>query len=150
MVDISTINGFLSQRSLALIGISRSGKKFGNVIFKELKSKGYQIFPINSNAERIQDDFCYPSLKVLHEKVGGVIVVLPPAQTEIVVREIAAAGIERIWMQQGSESPAAVKFCEDNGLNFVHGECIMMFTAKTSFPHNVHHWVNGVVGKLPK
>ena len=33
--------------------MSRSGKKFGNVVGKELKTKGYEIFPIHPEAKEI-------------------------------------------------------------------------------------------------
>ena len=40
MTSKDTIHDFLSQRKLAIVGLSRSGKKFGNMIFKELGAKG--------------------------------------------------------------------------------------------------------------
>jgi predicted CoA-binding protein len=82
--------------------------------------------------------------------VDGVIVVVPPAQTEKVVREAAAAGIRRVWMQQGAESQAAIQFCKENGVAEVHGECIMMFTRGDAFPHSLHRWFWKLLGKLPK
>ena len=61
-----------------------------------------------------------------------------------------AAGIEQVWMQQGAESSAAIQFCQENGISEVHGECILMFACGRSFPHNMHRWVWGALGKLPK
>ena len=74
-------------------------------------------------------DRCYPSLRDLPEPVGAALIMVAPAQTEAVVRDAAAAGIKQVWMQQGAESAAAVKFCQENGISEVHGECILMLRA---------------------
>src|SRR5512135_1762147 len=108
------VSEFLSQRRLALVGISRSGGGFGNVILKELREKGYQVFPVHPEAATIAGQACAPSVLKLREKVGGVVLVVPPPVTDKVVREVVEAGIPRVWMQQGSESPAAIRYCEEN------------------------------------
>ena len=149
MTTKAVIEDFISQHTLAIVGVSRSGKKFGNNIFRELSSNGYKLFPIHPEAETLEGVTAYKAFKSLPEKVDGVIVVVPPAQTKKVVREAAAAGIQRVWMQQGAESEAAIHFCQENGIAEVHGECIMMFTRGTVFPHNIHRWFWKLFGKLP-
>lgn len=84
------------------------------------------------------------------EPVDGVFISVPPAETERVVEEAAVAGIRRVWMQQGAESPPAVRFCEENGIQAVHGECILMFAEPTAFYHRLHRWVWKILGKLPR
>jgi len=150
MTTKARIEDFIAQRTLAVVGVSRGGKKFGNLAFKALKAKGYRVFPINPNAESIEGERCYPNLKSLPEPVDGVLVVVPPAETERVVREAAAAGIRRVWMQQGAESEAAIRFCEANGLSVVHDECILMFAQPVVSVHRLHRWVWGLLGKLPR
>lgn len=150
MTTKSAVTDFLSQQKLALVGVSRTGKKFGNAIRKELAGKGYQLFLINPNVQSIDGQPCYPSLSDLPEKVGGAVIVVPPAQTETVVKDVAKAGIKRVWMQQGSESDAAIRFCNENQISVVHGECILMFAKDPKFPHNLHRWIAGALGKLPK
>jgi predicted CoA-binding protein len=149
MTTKATVNNFLAQQTLAVVGVSRGGQKFGNTALKELKAKGYRLFPIHPEAESIQGERCYPSLGALPEAVGGVLIVVPPAETEKVVRDAAQADIRRVWMQQGAESQAAIRFCEENGISVVHGECILMFAQPSSF-HRLHRWVWGLLGKLPR
>ena len=81
-------------------------------------------------------------------QVGGVVLVVPPEQTEKLVRQAKEAGIQRVWMQQGAESPQAIAYCADNGIDAVHGECIMMF-AQPKGIHRFHRWLWSVLGKLP-
>ncbi len=39
MTDRETVQEFMSQRTLALVGVSRGGKKFGNSVLKELTAR---------------------------------------------------------------------------------------------------------------
>jgi uncharacterized protein len=146
----AAVQAFLGEKTLAIAGISRGGRKFGNTIFRNLRGKGYRLLPIHPQAETIDGEKCSPDIASLPEKVGGLITVVPPAETERLVREAAAAGIERIWMQQGSESPAAIAFCADNGIEVVAGHCILMFAEPTGFGHRLHRGVWRLLGLLPR
>jgi hypothetical protein len=150
MTPKARVTDFVSQRKLAVVGVSRQGKKFGNLAFRELKAKGYMLFPVHPQAETVQGKRCYPSLAALPEPVDGVLVIVPPAETEKVVREAAAAGIKRVWMQQGPESPEAIRFCQENGISAVHGECILMFAEPAAWYHRAHRWVWKLLGRSPK
>jgi hypothetical protein len=145
-----SIQEFLSQKSVAIVGVSHTGKKFSNIVYKELKSKGYQLFPVNPKTDNLNSECCYPNLRSLPEKVGGVVVITKPTETEKIVREASALGIKHIWIQQGAESDEAIHFCNENDMNVIHGECILMFAEPAAFFHRVHRWVWGVLGKLPK
>jgi predicted CoA-binding protein len=142
-----TIEDFTNQSTLAIVGVSRKGQGFGNMAMRELKTKGYTLYPVHPAAETLEGERCYPNLASLPEKVGGVLVVVPPAETEKVVKEAHAAGIPRVWMQQGAESPEAIQYCEQNGMRVVHGKCIMMHTQPQSI-HKFHRWVTNLFGKL--
>jgi predicted CoA-binding protein len=144
------VDAFLERRKLAIVGVSRSGQGFGNSAYKELKTKGYQIYPVHPEADMIDGERCYPSLKALPEPVEGLLIVLPPQETEKVVQEAAEAGIRHVWMQQGAESVAAIRFCEEQGINAVHGECVLMFAEPTAFFHRMHRCVWGLLGRLPE
>jgi predicted CoA-binding protein len=150
MTNKSTVDDFLSQKTLAIVGVSRDPKAFANGAYKELKEKGYRLLPVNPHMETFDGERCYPSLKALPEAPGGALVMVAPAQAEAVVRDAADAGIKRIWMQQGAESEAAIKACQENGISEVHGECILMFAQPQKFYHKPHRWVWGALGKLPK
>jgi predicted CoA-binding protein len=150
MTTRQVIQDFLAQRSLAIVGVSTSGKKFGNIAYRELTAKGYRLFPVHPTAESVAGARCYRSLGDLPEPVGGVLVVVPPGQTERVVQDAAAAGIPRVWMQPGAESEVALRFCQQNGVTAVHGECILMFAEPAGFGHRAHRWIWGLLGKLPK
>ena len=150
MASKTDVKEFLSCKKIAVVGVSRSGKKFGNSVFKELKSKGYEVYPVNPNADEIEGTKSYPDINALKGMIDGAVFVVPPAQTEKLVRDAASAGISRIWLQQGSESKDAIKFCNENGINAVYGECILMYAEPAAFFHRLHRGINKITGKSLK
>jgi predicted CoA-binding protein len=125
------IKEFLDKRNIfAVIGASRDPQKYGFQVYRDLKSAGYQVYPINPSAEEILGDKCYPNLEMLPGKPDVVDVVVPPEVTEHVVETCKRLGITKVWMQPGSESEKAIRFCEENGVQTVHGVCVMIERAR--------------------
>ncbi len=149
MTSREAVTDFLAQRTLALAGMSRGGRGFGNVVHRELKAKGYTVYAVHPQADLIGGERCWPSLADLPGPVGGVVVSLPPGQAENVVREAHRAGIRRVWLSQGSESPEAIRFCEEHGMAVIARECILMFAEPAAWIHRVHRGLWRMLGKLP-
>jgi uncharacterized protein len=148
-VSGKSIQQFVSGKTVALVGASGAGKKFGSYAYAELKKRGYRVLPIHPTAEAIQGDRCWRSLADLPEPVERLLVIVKPERAEAVVREAAAAGVRRVWLQQGAESPAALLAAEQLGLDVVHGQCILMFTEPLGF-HGIHRWIWKLIGKIPQ
>jgi len=148
MKSKALIEAFLAEPAMAVVGVSRSGKGFGNAAARELRRKGYRVHPINPTADLIDGQRCYRSLAELPEPVRALLVVVPPAQALTIVREAAQAGITRVWLQQGAESPIVTLACNELGLDVIAGECILMFAKPTSY-HKVHRWLRAVTRGLP-
>ena len=148
MASKASIDAFLAEPAIAVVGVSRSGKGFGNFAARELRRKGYRVYPVNPEADLIDGERCFRSLSGLPEPVRAVLVVVPPERALGVVREAAAAGIRRVWLQQGSQSPQVILVCSELGLETVAGECILMFAQPTGV-HKAHNWIWGWLGKLP-
>jgi uncharacterized protein len=148
MTSQASIEAFLREPAMAVVGVSRSGKGFGNAAARELRHKGYRIYPVNPHADVVAGERCYRSFADLPESVRAVLVVVPPDEALCVVREASRAGIRRVWLQQGAEAPFVTLACEELGLDVVAGECILMF-AKPTGVHRAHRWVWQLVGKLP-
>jgi predicted CoA-binding protein len=97
----------------------------------------------------IDSEKCYPNLSSIDEEFNGVLLVIPPEQSEKVVKEANDLGVKSIWFQQGSSSEEAVKFCMEEGMSVVSEECIMMFAEPVESFHKFHRWIWKVFGKLP-
>lgn len=150
MATKDEIDRIVAERTLALVGVSRSGRKFGNAVLKELTGKGYTVYPVHPTAESVDGHQAYRSFRDTPTKPGAVIVVVPPSQAEHVVREAHAAGITQVWLQQGAGSPDARRFCREHDMTVVDGECILMFTDPTVWYHRAHRWARKVTGTLPR
>ena len=144
----AAITAFVAHEAIALVGASRVRTKFGNVAMRELRAKGYRIYPIHRDAQQIDGVKCYPGFADLPECVDAVLVVVPPFVALNVVRDVAAAGIRHVWLQQGAESPEVLALCDQLGLETVAGECILMFTKPTGV-HRIHRWIRRACGTLP-
>lgn len=120
------IDAFLALKTLAVVGASRDSKKFGNKVFRDLLERGVHAHPVNHKAARIEGRPAFAAIADLPEGVEGLVLVVPPDQTESSVRAAFEKGIRRIWMQPGAESEDAVRFCEDQGMSVVYGVCLMM------------------------
>jgi len=144
----SSVDAFLAQPAFALVGASRSGEKFGNIILRDLRSRGMRVYPLHPVAATIDGVTCYAHFNEIPEPVGGVIVCVPPSDAVTAVRDAAEAGIKHVWLQQGAESPYVANLCAQLGLNAVLGECILMFAKPTGI-HKAHRVLAGMFGRLP-
>lgn len=126
-MEQESIERLLDKKNvIAVVGVSRSPEKYGHKVYKDLKSAGYKVYPINPNATEILGDRCYPDLKALPEKPALVCFVVPPEVTEEILGTCVEIGIRKVWMQPGAESEKAIEFCHSNGIELVYGTCIML------------------------
>jgi hypothetical protein len=142
------IETFVENRRLAVVGVSRSGKKFGNIALKELKQRGYEVYSIHPQAQEIDGEQCYPSLSAVQGKVDGVLVSVPPKQAVNVLNEAAAIGVKDIWLQQGSESSEVLAQAKKLGLSVISGKCILMYAPPVRGAHGLHRLVMKLIGQL--
>ncbi len=144
----SAIEEFMQSKRLALIGVSRSEKKFGNIIYTELKQRGYQLFIIHPDAQEIAGERCYPNLAAVQGQVDGVIISVSPAKAVKAVREAAEAGITKIWLQQGVENAEVVALGRELGVTLITGKCILMYATPVTGMHSWHRTFARLFGQL--
>lgn len=137
------ITEFLSKKLVAVVGVSR-GRGFGNTVMRTLAERGYDVFPVNANADMIDSRTCHRSLTKVPVPIEAVVSVVPPLQTLTVVDDCIRLGIKHLWMQQGSESKEAILRAEASGINVVHHSCILMYADPHGI-HRVHRWIHDVV-----
>jgi hypothetical protein len=150
MVTLNEIHKFLEPRKLAIAGASRNLKKFGGSVFKELRDNGFELYPINPNADEIQGVKCYKSVEELPADVNHLFIVTPKYETEIIARAAVKKGIQMIWIQQGTDTPEAVKTIEDAGIPLIYKKCIMMFASPVKSVHRFHRFLVKTFGGYPK
>ena len=120
------IKEFMAQRKFAIVGATDNPEKYGNQIVKNLKSRGYELYPVNPRLKKIEGIKCYPALADIPVKVDVVDFVVPPEVTIVTLHQCQELGLNRIWLQPGSESEVAIDFCRENNLKVVHSVCVML------------------------
>lgn len=142
------IEQFVSSKRIAVVGMSRSGKKFGNMAAKELNAKGYEIYPVHPDSAEINGFTCSPSLGSLNGKIDAVWISVPPQKVSPVLAEAAEIGLKNIWLQQGAWSPEVQQTIDQLGLQVVSKKCIMMYAPPVKSVHKFHRTIKGIFGRL--
>jgi len=149
-----TIDNFLAQKRIAMVGISRNPKDFSVALFEELCRRGYDMVPVNPNLREVAGRPCFAHVWDIQPPVEGALVMTSPAVTDEVVRDCAEAGINRIWMYsaggKGAVSSNAIAFCSGKGMEVVPGECPFMFLPKAGAIHGLHGFVRKITGSYPR
>lgn len=149
-VTLTEIQQFLEPKKMAVAGASRDPKKFGGVLIKNLKERGFDLYPVNPNAEEIQGMKCYKSLTDLPEDVKHLLMATPKSTSAEVARQAADKKMEMVWIQLMADTPEAVRIIVDAGIPLIHKKCIYMFAEPVKGPHNFHRFIVKVFGRYPK
>ncbi|MFW6213779.1 MAG: CoA-binding protein [Spirochaetota bacterium] len=149
-MERKSIDRFFEQKSFAVIGVSRSGAKFGNMVFQELKEKGHSVYQVNANAQEINGDPCFRSMAELPERVEAVVIAVAPEKALSAVQQAHEAGVRHVWLQQGAQSDEAITFGREHGMEIVSGRCFFMFFEPVESIHAFHRFLSKLFGRYPK
>jgi predicted CoA-binding protein len=152
--SLETIEDFLAQRRIAMIGVSREPKHFSVALFDELCRRGYDVIPVNPKAPSINGHRCFGRVQDIQPPVKAALLMTSPAVTDAVVQDCHAAGITQIWMYRaagkGAVSPQAVAYCEAKGMEVIPGQCPFMFLPGVGGIHRVHNLIRKITGRYPR
>jgi uncharacterized protein len=150
MTEKEVIDWVLSQKHVAVAGVSRNPRKFGAIVFAHLRKSGSSVYPINPNMGEYEGVKCYPDVMSLPEEVTVLVTVTKPDVTRALVQQAVVKGIKSVWMQQGSEFPEAAAIAEAAGITLIRKKCIMMFAEPVKSVHTFHRFLNKLFGRYPK
>ena len=150
MGSLAEIQEFLNDKKLVIAGASRNPKKFGGVVFGELKKKGYELYPVHPEAVDIGGVKVYTSFSDLPKGIDNFYIVTPAKETAGLVAEAIRYGSKRIWIQQKSETREALSLANEHGIPVITGRCMMMFAEPVGSFHGFHRWLNRLFGSYPK
>jgi predicted CoA-binding protein len=132
----------LSHKRVAVTGVSRTpGSHGSNVVYQRLKERGYDVYPINPNAEEIDGDHCYPDLHAIPGGVEAVVIGTRPERALATVEECEDLGIKDVWMHRsfggGSVSDDATRYGREHGMTVIDGGCPLMFEPTSDPGHKM-------------
>lgn len=150
---LATIEDFLAQKRLALVGLSRDPAHFSHALLEALEGRGYQVVPLHPEAAEIAGRRCWPRLCAETGPVDGAIVMTSALAAAGAVRDALAAGVPRIWLYKaggkGAVSDEAVELCHEAGVPVVVGECPLMYLQDAAWVHKLHAWGKHIAGSYP-
>jgi predicted CoA-binding protein len=138
-----TTDEFLSHKRLALVRLSPQTPVMGAKMNEELAPKGYDVSVVYLSAG--ESDLTLEDVK---DTVEGAIIAVPKNRCEAAVQEAIEAGIPRLWLQSGCDSKEAVALCEESGVPFVNGACVLMYAQPVQSIHSFHRGLWKVFGLL--
>ena len=96
---------FLTHQRVAVTGVSRDAGSHGsNVVYQRMRDRGYQVFPVNPNAETVAGYTAYPDLASIPGGVEAVVIATPPEPRFELARQALLA--DKHLMQEKPVAPA--------------------------------------------
>jgi predicted CoA-binding protein len=139
---------YLSPRAMAVVGASNKRDKFGNLACRELKIRGFRVYPVNPHENEICGERCYHTINELGDLTDRLLIVLPPDMTRKLVRDLNSEIVSYVWMQNGAESSEAIRICHSKGMKTIYGQCILMHAQPVRSYHLLHRWWTMSVNSL--
>ena len=131
MNDIATLLR-RDDTTVAVVGATDDPEKYGSVIYRDLKRKGFTVYAVNPNRNTVDGDPAYPSLDALPIKPTIVNIVVPPSATSQVLRKASELGLKNVWVQPGAESPEVMRYLTERDFNYLANACIMVHSRMRS------------------
>lgn len=117
---------FNRKNVFVVIGASNDPEKSGYKIYKELKSRGFTVYPVNPKRETIQNDKAYPSIVNIPKKADVISIVTPPKITEKILEEVPQLKDTTIWFQPGSYNKKIIKKAKKLDIPLIYDQCILV------------------------
>ena len=112
-------------RNIAVVGLSRDPSKAARRVPSYMAAKGYDVIPVNPNAERILGKDVVDSLDDLDRPVDMVLVFRPSEEAGDVIRQAARRPeAPAIWLQEGIRADDAAAEARARGLLVVQDLCV--------------------------
>jgi hypothetical protein len=124
-------NFIASDYIYAVVGASHNKEKYGHRVFRDLLKAGYTVYPVNPKGGDLLGQQVYPDLNSIPQKIDVVVMVVPPKVAQTILLQVKALNITKVWFQPGSESKAAIQFCQEHDIDYMHNACLIMARRKS-------------------
>lgn len=106
--------------TVAILGASHDRNKFGNKSVRAHLQQGYEVFPVNPNAEEVEGLRAYPSLDAVPvEHLDRISIYVPPQIGLTLLEDIQRKGAKEVWFNPGSDSDEVIARAHELGINVI-------------------------------
>ncbi|MBV6712795.1 CoA-binding protein [Paenibacillus chitinolyticus] len=113
-----------SAGPIAVVGLSDNPERVSHMVSAAMKSRGYEIIPVNPNADVILGGQSYASLSDIPGNVDIVNVFRRSDQVVPIAEEAVRKGAKVLWLQQGVYNEEAAEIAQRGGLTVIMDRCI--------------------------
>ena len=124
MTDEQLAEIYRATRTIAVVGASTNDSKPAHRIPAYLQSQGFQIIPVNPDADTIFGETTVKSLAEITGLVDVVDVFRPTDEAPEIARQAVALGARVLWLQIGIESEEAARIATEGGLAVIMNTCM--------------------------
>ena len=144
----SSPQGFFDDvRSIAVVGVSDRPSSFGASAYRELKQRGFEVYPLHPSLATFDGDPCFATPAGLPVVPDCALVTVKPPEAATVVQQLSDRGIRKVWFQQGSDFSTVADEAEKLGMKTVRGRCILMYAGQVTGIHKFHRFLSRLFGK---
>ena len=111
---------------IAIVGATDAPGKYGGIIYRDMKAKGYRVVAVNPTRPTVDGDPTVARLSEIDEPIDIVNVVVPPPRTLRLLDEIAALDDVAVWIQPGAADNAVRERVAELGIPALIDACIMV------------------------
>jgi len=137
---------FWNAKSYAVVGDSAK-RRFPKTTYNALKNANRTVVPIDPSEGTIEGDKAYPDFTYVQPMPEAAVIEVPKEETESWVEKAAAAGIKKVWIHMGTDTPEALAAAEKHGMQICSGTCAVMYTVPGFTGHSVHRGIMKVLKK---
>lgn len=112
--------------TIAVVGATDHPAKYGGIIYRDLKAKGFEVFAVNPNRSTVDGDPCWPSVTMLPQTPTIAVLVVHAADGLGVLDDCREAGVRNIWVQPGAFSRALGEALENGPFDWLAEACVMV------------------------
>jgi acyl-CoA synthetase (NDP forming)/GNAT superfamily N-acetyltransferase len=133
---VAALRGFLTPRSVAVIGASRRRRTIGGELWHNLAQGGFTgaAYAVNEKARRVQGERSYPSIATVPGPVDMAVIATPAERVAGVARECAQAGVRSLLVISGGFGEAGragekrqrelLGICRETGMRLIGPNCL--------------------------
>jgi predicted CoA-binding protein len=114
--------------SFAIVGATDTPGKYGGIIYRDLKRKGFPVSAVNPNRETVDGDPSWERVSEIPETPTMAVMVVPAAVGVGLLDDFTEAGVDKVWVQPGAFSTELGVALDAGGFSWLSGACVMVET----------------------
>lgn len=116
----------IRSNTWVVVGATVHVSKFGNKIYRRLKTAGYQTLAMNPVYEMVDGDPCYPSPLALPLVPDCASMVVSPDKGRSLLQPLYDRGVRLLWFQPGAYDDQILDEAVAKGFDIIYDYCVLI------------------------